>query len=151
MLVPVRTSVGLCWHNSGTQTVSTKSSCDMLKALKNALADVWSISPLSDCDNCSDEGLMLKTSANTFFTEFSIFTSTACNCYSLCSPWKWVTADLFWGVYVALHQSKALSQSHLLETFKCLPLLFSIPLSSPLMQTNTSFSGSKYYVVPSCW
>ena len=46
---------------------------DMLNAVKSVLADVSSISPSSEP---SDEGLTLKTSANTLFTAFSISTST---------------------------------------------------------------------------
>ena len=57
---------------------------DVLNAIKNVLADVSSVSyTLSEqlklfirwvlC--CSDEDLRLKTSANTFFTVFSISTS----------------------------------------------------------------------------
>ena len=40
---------------------------DMLNTVKSVLADVSSFSP------CSDEGLTLKTSANTLFTAFSIY------------------------------------------------------------------------------
>ena len=64
---------------------------DMLNAIKSVLADVSSVSPLSEerafkesttCSKrkkfnlCSYEGPMLKTSANTHFTVFSISTST---------------------------------------------------------------------------
>ena len=52
---------------------------DMLNAIKSVLADVSSISPSSEQKAlCSDEGLTLKTSANTlfYFTVFSISTST---------------------------------------------------------------------------
>ena len=46
---------------------------DMLNAVKSVLADVSSVSPLSELFAlCSDEGLRLETSANTLFTVFSI-------------------------------------------------------------------------------
>ena len=54
---------------------------DMLNAVKSVLADVSSVSPLSElhqgfAELCSDEGLMLEMSAKTLFTVFSISTST---------------------------------------------------------------------------
>ena len=50
---------------------------DMLNVIKSVLADVSSVSPSSEQKKPrSDEGLMLKTSANTVFTVFSISTST---------------------------------------------------------------------------
>ena len=47
---------------------------DMLNTVKSVLADVSSVSPSSENTLCSDEGLMLETSANTLFTAFSIST-----------------------------------------------------------------------------
>ena len=61
MLVPVRSRVGLRQRNGGTQIASGKVDVSTLNAVKNVLAD---------------EGLTLETSANTFFTAFSISTST---------------------------------------------------------------------------
>ena len=51
---------------------------DMLNAVKSVLEDVSSVSLSSEQNPnfCSDEGLMLETSANTLFTAFSISTST---------------------------------------------------------------------------
>ena len=56
---------------------------DLLNAVKIKLADVSSVSPLSEhthgCDGaklCSDEGLTLKTSANLIFIVFNISKST---------------------------------------------------------------------------
>ena len=46
---------------------------DMLNAVKSVLADVLSVSPLSEQ---KDEVLRLETSANTLFTAFGISTST---------------------------------------------------------------------------
>ena len=63
----------------------------MLNAIKSVLADVWSVSPLSEKEEssalmkgsllwwrapCFDEGLTLETSANTLFMAFSISMST---------------------------------------------------------------------------
>ena len=48
---------------------------DMLNAAKSVLANVSSVSPLSE-PRSSDEGLTLETSVNTLFTAFSISTST---------------------------------------------------------------------------
>ena len=56
-----------------------KVDADMLSTVKSMLADVLSVSPLSEQNqraHCSDEGLMLETSANILFTSFSISTST---------------------------------------------------------------------------
>ena len=53
----------------------------MLNAVKSVLADVSSIihsSEQNEFSFCSDEGLMLKTTANTLLTAFSISTSTLC-------------------------------------------------------------------------
>ena len=47
---------------------------DMLNTVKSVLADVSSVSPSSENTLCSDEGLMLETSASTLFTAFSIST-----------------------------------------------------------------------------
>ena len=46
---------------------------DTLNAIKSVLADVLSVSPLSEQTSlCSDEGLTLEASANTLFMAFSI-------------------------------------------------------------------------------
>ena len=49
---------------------------DMQNTVKSVLADILSVSPSSELilsliALCSDEGLMLETSANTLFTPFS--------------------------------------------------------------------------------
>ena len=54
-----------------------KVDADMLNAVKSVLADVSSVSSLSEQRALrSDEGLTLKMSAITLFTAFSISTST---------------------------------------------------------------------------
>ena len=55
----------------------------MLNTVKNEPADVSSVSPSSEqmllriaFTDCSDEGLMLETSASSFFTVFNIHSAT---------------------------------------------------------------------------
>ena len=48
----------------------------MLNAVKSVLAEVLSVSPLSEQRSSDNKGLMLKASANILFMVFSISTST---------------------------------------------------------------------------
>ena len=60
---------GLVFNQAERTMYQRKVDVDMLNAVKSVLADVSSVSPLSEqrAFFCSDEGLTLETSANTLY------------------------------------------------------------------------------------